>query len=599
MNENRKTQRGERPVHALRTIARLFAYMMEHRALLSVMLLVILLSIACELLVPLCIEASINAIGFSHGIQVDVKGLTVSLAALSALILISALLGYGEGRISARLSLELEARLRRELISKLLNLPVSATDRRQHGDMMSRVMNDTKLAAQTFTEGLLSLAASMVVIAGCAVIMTVKSPLLAAISIGAALASVALTGLLSGLLFPRIHEQQRALGALNAHVEESLSAFGTSLSGGRMPYNIRALRERSREYCDRRIRAYRLEGIIAPVMLLLGNLNFLLLVLFGMRSILQGRITIGTMQAFILYSRQFMEPVNSLGDSFVEVQNSLAAAERIFELLDVPSEREVAAPAHADAAVDGAEAQIEFRDVSFGYRRGLPVLRGLNLRVRRGENVAVIGVTGVGKTTLLNLLMRFYDGYTGGVFVDGREIRHMRLAELRGRIVYAAQEPAIIDGTVAENIGYGSPEADPERIEAAARLVGIDRMIERLPEKYDTRLEREGRNISQGQLQMLSLARAVLRDPEILIMDEATSSVDPETEEALKSSIAAARRGRTSITIAHRIGSIRDADRIIVLQDGAVAEEGSFGELMAMRGIAFALFRNQSTGEEI
>ena len=219
MNENRKTQRGERPVHAFRTIARLFAYMMEHRALLSVMLLVILLSITCELLVPLCIEASINAIGFSHGIQVDVKGLTVSLAALSALILISALLGYGEGRISARLSLELEARLRRELISKLLNLPVSATDRRQQGDMMSRVMNDTKLAAQTFTEGLLSLAASMVVIAGCAVIMTVKSPLLAAISIGAALASVALTGLLSGLLFPRIHEQQRALGALNAHVE--------------------------------------------------------------------------------------------------------------------------------------------------------------------------------------------------------------------------------------------------------------------------------------------------------------------------------------------------------------------------------------------
>lgn len=591
-------QDRQSPRDSLRITARLLGFMAPWRAELAGVLAVSLLSIGCDLATPLAIERCIDAIGGLGGFRPQPDALGGGLLLFGALCVLSAGAEYLQGVLSARLSTNVEKDLRAALFGKAVRMPVERLERMRQGDLMSRIFHDTKLASAAFSEAVVSLLCSVLVIIGCVCIMFRKCPELAAVTVGASLLSLVVTFLVSGLLLPRFRAQQDALGAMNAHISESLATFRSAAEGDRLERDRRRMAETNRAYYAARMRVCWLEGLVEPLVLLLGNLTFLLIVARGAYLAFHGRISLGTVQAFILYFRQFMEPVNGLGECWVGVQSALSGAGRIFAILDREDEAAMLVPGDAEAP-DGEDGYLRFADVRFGYRRNLPVLKGLDLRVEKGRQIAVVGRTGVGKTTVFNLLERFYQQYTGRITLEGREIRQIPLEELRRRITVIPQEPQLLGGTVYRNIAYGGEEIPAEQVRAAAEQVGIAGFIESLPQGYDTVLDPDGGSLSQGQLQLLCLARAFLRESDILLLDEATSSLDTATEAGLQSALSALARGRTCITIAHRLSTVVNADRIVVLEDGAVRETGTHRELMERRGAYYELFMSQYWGKEI
>lgn len=608
---------------------RLFRYMTQWRGAFAAMAALLMLSMACDLVTPLFIESSINAISFGRGIYVHFDVLTRSVAAF---VLFSVFAGIMEcilGRISAKITLNISKQLRQDAFDSVMNSSVSSFDGMLQGDLMSRIMNDSEMAAGAFSETFRELACSLVMLTGCTVIMLLKSPVLAVVSISSSLVSVGIMGLLSGLVFPVLSEQQASLGRLNAHIEENIKTFRTCKAAGRMEDNNSRMDLLSREYCDLKIRAGKFQYFMGPVMLLLGNLNFLLTLIFGISLIISGSITVGSLQAFFMYSRLFIEPVNSLGEYFIRAQNALAGAERVFSLIDKKKESEDLAEAAARSireqdenlnikgkrvpagtaanAAESLPAQEKVREngflvfdsVRFAYRRNFPVLKGVSLKIREGEKLALIGRTGEGKTTLTSLLLLFYPDYTGSITLEGQEIRRIDPAALRSRIAVVSQEPRILNGTVYENLIYGCKGVDRDDVRKILQEMGVFSMFSRLPDGLDTQIRNIGSNMSQGQLQMICLARALLRNASILILDEATSSLDPDTELMIKQGMETAMQGKTCILIAHRISSVRDADHIAVLSDGVIAEYGTHEDLMEDRGLYYKLYRTQFSGKEI
>ncbi|MDO5131789.1 MAG: ABC transporter ATP-binding protein [Eubacteriales bacterium] len=599
---DRKARKGIPAADARAALLRLYRYMTSWRRSFAVMIVLLMLSLGCDLVTPLFIEASIDAISFGRGIYISFPALTKSILAFILVAASGSVLECVLGRICAKITLNMSRQLRQDAFDGLMDTSVSSFEGMLQGDLMSRIMNDAEMASGAFSETFRELACSVVMLTGCAVIMMVKCPFLAIVSIGSSIVSVVIMGFLSGLVFPVLSEQQASLGRLNAHIEESLKTFRTCRTGGRMQENIRRIDRLSADYCEWKIRAGRLEYLMGPVMLLLGNLNFLLVLFFGISRVRSGLITVGAMQSFIMYTRLFMEPVNSLGEYFVRAQNALAGAERVFRLIDGKKERDELAEVPAAACelpYHDEEDFLVFDSVGFGYRRNFPVLKGVSLRIRKGEKLALIGKTGEGKTTLTNLLLLFYPGYSGSILLEGCEIRKMDIAALRQRIAAVSQDPLILNGTVYENLVYGCGDIDRERVWNVLCELGISGMFSRLPEGLDTKIRNIGCNLSQGQLQMICLARALLRRASILILDEATSSLDPDTEHLINRGMKTAIQGKTCILIAHRISSVRDADHIAVLSDGVISEYGTHEELIERRGLYCRLYQTQFSGEEI
>ncbi len=588
------------PIHGMQAVRRLYRCMAGLRGPFYGMLVMLLLSLAAELTVPLLIESAVNAISFYDGAAVDFRALTVSLAALAALAVVSAVLGSLLERFSAKITLSMSMRIREELFQSLMDSSVSRFESMRKGDLMSRMLSDSELAAGAFTEGFRELLSAVIVVVGCAVIMFTKCVPLTAVSVGAALVSVFATGALSKLVLPAVTKQQAAHGWMNAHAEETLKAFRSCVAGGRLKENKKRMRELSTSYYTAALRARRLEYMMGPVMLVFGNLGFLLTVVFGVRQIIAGAITVGTMQAFVMYSRQFTEPLNTLGENLVKLQKALAGAERVFSVIDGKDERtEIAEAAPADAQAEESGDAVSFENIAFAYHRNRPVLRGVNLHLKKGERMALVGRTGEGKTTLCHLLELFYPAYTGRIFLDGQEIRTLPPEQVRGEIALVSQEPQIVEGTVYDNLTYGCGELGRDQVERVLRDMGIDRFLARLPRGLDTEMTSLEEQISQGQLQLICLARAVLRDAAVLILDEAVSSLDPDTEAVVQQGMETAMRGRTCIIIAHRLSSIREADRIAVLDGGVIAEYGTHTSLMERGGLYRSLYQLQFMGEEI
>ena len=578
------------------TVKRLLKYFRRCRALLLGLLVSVCAVTLTSLWAPSLQGKGIDAIKDMIGAErsvIDAALVTLSNAVLLMLLayVLNALFQLMQTLISARLSKQVVRFMRHDLFAKIDRLPIKYLDTHSNGDVMSRMTNDVENVSNTVSQSLGSLVSGVLTIVGTIAIMFVYCWQLTLITMTTVVMTVLVTKYMSKVMRKMYRERSRVLGQLNGHSEEMITGYKSIVAYNRQKDVIGEFDALSDKLTRVGLKAEILGGSMGPVMNCISNIGFVIVSAFGGFFAFKNIISVGAISAFVIYAKQFSRPINEIAQLYGTLQTAVAGAERVFELIDRPDEDN-----SGDAGMENARGEIRFDHVNFSYNEQKQVLFDFDLDVKPGQKIALVGATGSGKTTVVNLLMRFYPIDSGDITVDGKSIYEIDRDELRRSIAIVLQDTVLFSDTVAANIGYSNRAATREQIIEAARAADCDGFIEKLPEGYDTFLKQAGANLSEGQRQLLAIARAVLADPKILILDEATSSVDTRTEKKIQDAMVRLMKNRTSLIIAHRLSTVRDADRIIVMDKGRIVETGSHDELLTQKGRYYDLYMTQFAG---
>jgi len=524
------------------------------------------------------------------GAGIDFSALATVLQWVLGLYLISSIFGWLQGRLLNTVVQRIVYELREDVEAKLHRLPLRYFDGQPRGELLSRVTNDIDNISTTMQQTLSQLLTSVLTVIGVLTMMFTISPLLALIALAVIPISVVITGQIGKRSQKLFVAQWKHTGALNAHIEESFTGHQLVKVFGRQKESEEEFRSRNEELYTASSGAQFVSGLIMPSMMFLSNLSYVVIAVVGGLRITSGTMSLGEVTAFIQYSRQFTQPLTQVASMANLMQSGVASAERVFEMLDAEEQE----PDPADATLPATRrGKVEFEDVSFSYRPEQPLIENLSLVAEPGQTVAIVGPTGAGKTTLVNLILRFYELDAGRITLDGVDITALKREDLRSQVGMVLQDTWLFGGTIRDNIAYGKPGATEEEIIAAAQATYVDRFVRTLPDGYDTVIDEEASNVSAGEKQLLTIARAFLASPSLLILDEATSSVDTRTESLVQHAMAALRSSRTSFVIAHRLSTIRDADLILVMESGRIVEQGNHEQLLEQRGAYHRLYSAQ------
>ncbi|MED2009820.1 MULTISPECIES: ABC transporter ATP-binding protein [Brevibacillus] len=592
---------GQKAKNFKGTLRRLLGYLKPYRMKLTAVLLTAALSTVFGIVSPKLLgdattklfEGFMAKVNGVPGAAIDFAYVWHIIMVLIGLYIASSAFAYIQQYLMAGVAQKTVYTLRKQVDEKLARLPLKYFDARSHGEVMSRVVNDVDTISGTLQQSLTQMITSIITLIGVIVMMLTISPLMTLILILTLPLSFVVIRAIASRSRPHFKGQQQALGELNSHVEEMYTGHKIVKAFGREQSAVEKFDTINERLHESAWKAQFISGIMMPLMMLVSNIGFVLVCVVGGVLVTRGSIRIGDVQAFIQYAQQFSQPITQTANIANVIQSTLAAAERVFEILDEPEE---SAEPVSTAGTFAPQGYVRFEHVSFGYKEEEPLIRDMNIDVKPGMTVAIVGPTGAGKTTLVNLLMRFYEIGEGRITIDGRDIRELPRGELRSLFGMVLQDTWLFNGSIRENIAYGRAGATDEEVLQAAQAAHADHFVRTLPDGYDTILNEEASNISQGQKQLLTIARAFLADPAILILDEATSSVDTRTELLIQKAMSGLMEGRTSFVIAHRLSTIRDADLILVMNNGSVIEQGNHEELLRAGGFYAELYNSQFAG---
>ncbi|HUT15787.1 MAG TPA: ABC transporter ATP-binding protein [Anaerolineae bacterium] len=580
------------------TLRRLLGYLRPYSGQISIAALLVLINTTLTVAAPGLIGRAVDLLWQFFNGEVE-SAVALSGLNRTMLLLLGAYAGgwvalMGSMWVMVKVGQNVLYQLRGQIFAKIQELSLSFFDQHEAGDLMSRLTNDTDVINQVLSMGLTRMFSSAMTLVGILLAMLVLNWRLALVSFSVLPIMVLSTVFFSGRARRAFRVTRKTIGGVSAELEENIAGVKVAQAFSREQANVEAFREVSAANRDANVTAESITAAFAPTLDVLATVGVAIVVGYGGYLALNGLATVGVIVAFVQYVRRFFEPVRAIAMIWANVQSAIAGSERIFELLDTPSSIVDAPDALELPAIEG---RIAFEDVCFEYKPGEPVLEDVNLVAEPGQTVALVGPTGTGKTTMVNLIGRFYDVCGGQVTVDGHDVRQVSRADLRAQMGIVLQDTFLFAGTVMENIRYGRLDASDEEVVEAAKLANAHDFIERMPEGYETELTERGSNLSQGQRQLVSIARAVLARPRILILDEATSSVDTRTELLIQSALRELLHGRTSFVIAHRLSTIRDADQVIFIENGRIAERGTHEELLAKQGLYHDLYMSQFQSE--